>query len=37
MPTGHVRAGFAIKAGYIFLAAVALLFVSMLVLTALHP
>ncbi len=37
MTTGHVPAGFAIKAAYFFLAAVVLVFVSMLVLTTLHP
>jgi len=37
MPTGDVRAGLAIKAGYYFLAAVVLVFAAMLVLTVLHP
>ena len=36
MATGDVRAGFAIKVGYFFLAAAVLVFVAMLVLT-LHP
>jgi hypothetical protein len=33
MPTGDVRAGFAIKVGYFFLAAAVLVFIAMLVLT----
>jgi hypothetical protein len=37
MPTGEVRAAFAIKAGYFFLAAVVVIFVAMLALTVLHP
>jgi len=36
MPTGDVRAGFAIKIGYFILAGAALVFIAMLVLT-LHP
>jgi hypothetical protein len=35
--TGSGAAGVAIKAGYILLAAMALVFVVMLVLTVLHP
>jgi hypothetical protein len=35
--TSYGAAGFAIKAVYFFFAAVVLVFVSMLVLTALHP
>ena len=34
---GSVQTGLAIKAGYFFLAAAALVFVAMLVLTVLHP
>jgi hypothetical protein len=37
MPTGDVRAGFAIKAGFFCLAAVVFVFVCMLALTVLHP
>jgi hypothetical protein len=33
MPTGDVRAGFAMKVGYFFLAAAVLVFIAMLVLT----
>ena len=33
MPTGDVRAGFAINAGYFFLAAAVLVFIAMLALT----
>jgi hypothetical protein len=36
MPTGDVRAGFAIKVGYSFLAVAVLVFIAMLALT-LHP
>jgi hypothetical protein len=35
--TGYVTASFAIKVGYFVLAAFAVVFVSMLVLTVLHP
>jgi hypothetical protein len=37
MTTGYGTVGFAIKAGYFLLAAVALLFVAMLMLTVMHP
>jgi hypothetical protein len=37
MGTDYGTASFAIKAGYIVLAAVAVVFVAMLVLTVLHP
>jgi hypothetical protein len=37
MPTGDVRAGFAIKAGFYCLAAVVFVFAAMLLLTVLHP
>ncbi len=37
MTTGSSTAGFAIKAGYVVMAAAALIFVAMLVLTVLHP
>ena len=37
MARGYVPAGFAIKAVYFSIAAVVLVFVSMLVLTVLHP
>jgi hypothetical protein len=37
VPTGYGTAGFAIKAGYLCLAAAVLVFVAMLVLTVLHP
>lgn len=37
MTPGYVTAGYVIKAGYFFLGAVLCVFVSMLVLTALHP
>jgi hypothetical protein len=36
MPTGDLRAGFAINVGYFFLAAAVLVFIAMLALT-LHP
>jgi hypothetical protein len=36
MPTGDVRAGFAIRVGYFFLATAVLVFIAMLALT-LHP
>jgi len=35
--TGNVPVQFAIKVGYVFLAATVLVFVCMLVLTVLHP
>jgi hypothetical protein len=37
MPPGYVTADFAIKAGYFCVGALILVFVGMLVLTALHP
>jgi hypothetical protein len=37
MPTGNVPAGLAMKAVYFFFGAVVLVFISMLVLTTLHP
>ena len=37
MTTDYVTTSFAIKVGYYVLAAAALVFVSMLVLTVLHP
>jgi hypothetical protein len=37
MTTDYVTARFAIKVGYFVMAAVAVVFVSMLILTALHP
>ena len=37
MTPGHVTANFAIKAGYFFLGVLVLIFVGMLVLTAVHP
>jgi hypothetical protein len=37
MTTGYGTASFAIKAGYIFLAAIVVVFIAMLVLTVLHP
>jgi hypothetical protein len=36
-PPGNVTADFAIKAGYFFVGALVLIFVGMLVLTAVHP
>jgi hypothetical protein len=37
MTPGHAAAGFAIKAGYLLLGALGLIFVGMLVLTFMHP
>ena len=37
MTPGYVTANFAIEAGYFFVEAFALIFVGMLVLTAVHP
>jgi len=37
MTPGYVTANFAIKAGYFFVGALVLIFVGMLVLTAVHP
>jgi hypothetical protein len=37
MPRGYVTADLAIKAGYFFVGALVLIFVGMLVLTAVHP
>jgi len=37
MTPGYVPAGYVIKAGYFFLGALVCVFVSMLVLTAVHP
>jgi hypothetical protein len=37
MTPGYVAANFAIKAGYFFMGALVLIFVGMLVLTAVHP
>ena len=37
MSPGYVTADFAIKAGYVFMGALVLIFVGMLVLTAVHP
>jgi hypothetical protein len=37
MPPGYVITDFAIKAGYFFVGALVLIFVGMLVLTAVHP
>ena len=37
MTPGYVAANFAIKAGYFFVEALVLIFVGMLVLTAVHP
>jgi hypothetical protein len=37
VPTDNVSAGFAIKAAYFLVAAVFVVFVAMLALTALHP